>query len=240
MGISLIIDNREKIKEAALGLENSSVAALELGDYVFRNGTEDVLVVERKTLADFAASITDGRHREQKSRLLGVYPSSLVVYIVEGDLLNAAKALSYSRVGPDVLVSAMLNTMMRDGIHVIRTAGPEETVYILSCLRKKLEKGHSTKTTHSQDLVASSVRSCKSANMTPEIAFQMMLACVPSVSVTTAERISLSYPTMCEFVDAVRAADAPLGFIQNLKAGKAGSRKISKKAVENILLFLGL
>ena len=243
MPVSVVIDTRETIKEDALRLENSSVAALELGDYVFRDGGEDVLVVERKTLADFAASITDGRHREQKSRLLGVYPSSLVVYVIEGDIMNTTKALAYSRIGPDVLMSAMLNTMMRDGIHVIRTSGPKETVYVLGCIQKKLASGHSAKTSHTQDLVSASVKSCKQANVTPEVSLQMMLTCIPSVSITTASSLCERFSSMKALVDALVAVPAAeqIEFIKELRMStKPGARRISKKAAENIVLFLGL
>ena len=241
--VKLIVDNRESIKEDVLKLEGTHLESLELGDYVFRVEGEVALVVERKTLADFAASITDGRHREQKSRLLGVYPKGVIVYLIEGDIMRADKALRHSRINVDTLMSAMLNTMLRDSIQVIRTSGPEETVYVLSCMREKLTKGYTASSTHSESLVSAAVKSCKRDNVTPKVALQMMLSCVPGVSVSTAGRISERFTDMRNLVDTLAAMDAQpqIDFIKDIRVGsEAKSRKISKKAAENVVVFLGL
>jgi ERCC4-type nuclease len=42
------------------------VRALEVGDFLIYDGDELLLLVERKTVADLCASITDGRFRQQK------------------------------------------------------------------------------------------------------------------------------------------------------------------------------
>lgn len=59
-----------------------SVSGLALGDVVMTKTS--TLVIERKTVADLVASIHDGRYREQKQRLLLEYPTSHIVYIIEG------------------------------------------------------------------------------------------------------------------------------------------------------------
>ena len=74
----MIIDNREKdliklLIEKKIEIECQN---LELGDIVFTNnesklnGNEELIMIERKTVDDLMASIKDGRHREQKIRLL--------------------------------------------------------------------------------------------------------------------------------------------------------------------------
>lgn len=241
--VQLVVDNRESIKDDVLKLGNAVLESLELGDYIFKVEDQVRLVVERKTLSDFAASITDGRHREQKSRLLGVYPKSAVVYLIEGDIMNADLVLRHSRVKADTLVSAMLNTMLRDSVQVIRTGGPEETIYILSCICDKLKKGYSSTSTHSESLVTSAVKSCKQDNITPKVALQMMLSCVPGVSVSTAGRISSRFTNMNDLVETLTAMDTAqkIEFIKNIRVGAEDtSRKISKKAAENLVFFLGL
>ena len=67
MDIELILDNREhKLIEL---LPNDTVAPLDIGDIQFRRGEETILIIERKSVTDLAASICDGRSREQKARL---------------------------------------------------------------------------------------------------------------------------------------------------------------------------
>lgn len=242
--VELVVDNRESIKTAvADSVPSSRVAPLELGDYVFNVDGVASLVIERKTLADYAASITDGRHREQKSRLLGTYPKQNVIYLIEGDLTKASKALHHQRVKADTLVSSMFNTMLRDGIHVIHTTSEHETVYILTCLFNKLTKNGlgfitNAKPTHEDNLVAS-VRSCKRDNMTPVVALKMMLSCIPSVSAVTAARITTRFETMKALVSSLQplSKDDQIELIKNIKTEKG--RKLSKAAAENVILFLG-
>ena len=59
--------------QARLGAEQVVRERLDVGDVVLK--TDDggtALVVERKTWADLASSLTDGRYAEQKARLLAV------------------------------------------------------------------------------------------------------------------------------------------------------------------------
>ena len=72
--IELLIDNREtKIKEHFKNKDYVTIENLELGDIIFKYNNEIVLIIERKTLSDLAASIKDGRYNEQKKRLLSNY-----------------------------------------------------------------------------------------------------------------------------------------------------------------------
>ena len=63
--------------------------SLPVGDVIISSTDETVRIVfERKTLLDLAASIRDGRYKEQSHRLQaipGVHCHN-VVYIIEGDL----------------------------------------------------------------------------------------------------------------------------------------------------------
>ena len=66
--MELIIDNRENIKEMFTKNDNVSFTNLEIGDYIIKYKSSDVLVIERKTIDDYCASIKDGRNREQKKK----------------------------------------------------------------------------------------------------------------------------------------------------------------------------
>ena len=86
--ISITVDVRERELIRILG-NDANVKALDMGDVLVRSGWE--WVFERKTLDDLAASIKDGRYREQKSRLLAHYPPHRITYILEG-----APSVSYT------------------------------------------------------------------------------------------------------------------------------------------------
>lgn len=68
---------------------------LPLGDIILHDPAQekDIVLFERKTLADLAASIRDGRYKEQSFRLIESATTSgfnthHIVYIIEGDLLE--------------------------------------------------------------------------------------------------------------------------------------------------------
>lgn len=92
--MELIIDSREnKILENLEAnpqlFSSYKKEYLDLGDFVLSDGNGHTLFFERKTWADLAGSLKDGRYREQRSRLLQQRESSAaetskVCYIIEG------------------------------------------------------------------------------------------------------------------------------------------------------------
>ncbi len=83
--------------------------ALPVGDIILSSadGETDYIVFERKSLADLAASIRDGRYKEQSLRLQA-FPNvhcHNVVYIIEGDFARYNER--FSKIGKGALQSAM-------------------------------------------------------------------------------------------------------------------------------------
>jgi ERCC4-type nuclease len=72
-GKTLILDNREHELHLKVSIPHDFVP-LHVGDIHICARTEGtvkpVLVLERKTFADFQSSVMDGRYREQRGRLL--------------------------------------------------------------------------------------------------------------------------------------------------------------------------
>ncbi len=124
------VDDREHALIERLRAEKVTfeVRHLPLGDIMIENNGVTALV-ERKRTDDFAASITDGRWREQKARL--VESGCVIIYIIEGSLHGQSKPAT-------TLSSAMWNTMLRDNISVLQTRGVEDTSFHLQVLAKKI------------------------------------------------------------------------------------------------------
>ena len=160
--MELVIDNRENIKTDFNNQDTLKYDNLEVGDYLIKYKDKDVLVIERKTINDYCASIKDGRHREQKKRLLVKYSKNQIIYLVEGDLDFIES--KYNRVNSDTLTSSILNTMMRDGIHVFHTKDSKETIFFIESICKKISKQGITfldsKTTHHDDLFNNLSKTC--------------------------------------------------------------------------------
>lgn len=86
--VRLILDNREHALIAELTRVGTAfqTAVLDIGDILIQTEEgEPLLVAERKTHADFASSVMDGRYREQRTRLMATRGQGVaVLYILEG------------------------------------------------------------------------------------------------------------------------------------------------------------
>lgn len=176
----MIVDDREHdlITRLKAAKATFAVERLPLGDILYRhNGT--TCIVERKRTDDFAASITDGRWREQKARLKA--SGAMVVYLIEGSLYRQAKPA-------DTLSSAIWNTMLRDNMWVLQTRGLEDTVLHLLSLQNKVGRTIQGGTGVRSLL---SKRKRKADNV-----FLLMLMSVPKVSERVATALVAEWPTL--------------------------------------------
>jgi crossover junction endonuclease MUS81 len=143
----LKIDTREtELKNKCIDIINSNikfkdiqinVEPLPLGDVIINDGNSDCMIIERKTLADLASSIKDGRYEEQSYRLNGNHTHNHnIVYIIEGDLyrFNAFK----ERMDKQTLYSSIVSINYFKGFSVIRTNNIEETAHIICTMLYKI------------------------------------------------------------------------------------------------------
>ena len=99
---------------------------LPLGDIIIcdDNGVERV-IIERKSLADLASSICDGRYKEQSFRLNQCSTHNHnIYYLVEGQLKYYK---SYSRIDKRALLSSMVSISYFKGFSVHRTNDMQES-----------------------------------------------------------------------------------------------------------------
>lgn len=201
MSIELIVDTREQELISKLSpIVDIKVEQLEVGDIVFRQDGEVLLVIERKTVNDLKASICDGRGREQKIRLLGTTPRHRIMYLIEGSL-NKKLDDKISGLPVDTLVGSLVNTQLRDGIHVYKTFTIDESVNFLYKLLDKLQKDGDKYFRDdgkgiSNSEYSSSLKRSKKANMTPTVWFISQLCLIPQVTEKVAEEIVSLYPTV--------------------------------------------
>ena len=200
MSIELIIDTREHELISKLScIVKIKVEQLDIGDIVFRQGDKVVFVIERKTVNDLKASICDGRGREQKARLLGTTPRQRIMYLIEGSL-NKSLDDKISGLPVDTLIGSLVNTQLRDGIHVYKTVSIDESVNFLYKLLDKLQKDGDKYFNEEKNITnseySSSLKKSKKANMTPSVWFINQLCLIPQVTEKVAEEIVKIYPTV--------------------------------------------
>jgi ERCC4-type nuclease len=215
--MEIVIDHREtKLKQCLEDL-NPTLVNLSYGDVIFKYKAEEILVIERKTLKDLEASITDGRYRNQKKKLCESCPHHKIYYIIED-------WTGYAHTSP-MIAGAVLNTMLRDNIKVFTTKSLEDTCSLLREIHARVLKNpgiymEDVPATMKEDVI-------KVKNLTPYLA---MLCQIPGVNVKTAEVIAAEYSTFSELYKALQEHGAKA--FKDLMLSK---RKISATVIANVI-----
>lgn len=116
-------------------------ARLVIGDATLRsdhdddtNSNSDIILFERKTLTDLAASIRDGRYKEQSFRMNQYceLANHNIIYIIEGDMAKYAdKTPGSNPISKKALYSAMFSMLYLKGFSVFRTSNVRETADLI-------------------------------------------------------------------------------------------------------------
>jgi ERCC4-type nuclease len=139
--VDLLVDSREAAVCAALDdLTPYRRLQLVTSDFSLSVCGKLRAVYERKTLADLAASIKDGRMGnnaklvEARERNGG---SVLIVYIIEGSA-NTNPASKIGGIAFGTMLSVLDGLMLRYGAHIVWTRGAEDTAKYLARVRAKM------------------------------------------------------------------------------------------------------
>ena len=193
---------------------------LPLGDVILHDPSQgqqkDIVIFERKTLADLAASIRDGRYKEQSFRLIETaaatgFHTHNIVYIIEGDLARYDER--HTQITKTALQSAMVSLMYYKGFSVVRTMNVGETADFILHFADKVAKESTaglvpaydgdtaTATPIAQAYSEVSAKKEKRDYITRENIGEIMLAQVPGVSAKMAAAILAKYGgSMYEFL----------------------------------------
>lgn len=240
--LKLLIDSREnKIKNyfnSNLDKEtlNYEIVMCELGDFIFKINDDVILIIERKTISDLESSIKDGRHKEQKTRLLANYPNTKIVYIIENEIKNLN---TYQE---NIIYGAIINTQFRDKIQLYRTANINETINYLLHLYKKINKNPeffscSNPTTQ---LVPyeSTIKLKKKDNLTPNICQVLQLAQIPGISVNISKIILNQYGSLKTLIIEFGNNNEYMLADIEIETSTGKKRKIGKVTSSKIYQFL--
>jgi DNA excision repair protein ERCC-4 len=123
----IVIDDRERSSGVAEALShrpgvNITTRRLSLGDYEI----DDTLIVERKTLADFAASVPDGRLFRQVGRLARNQEARTCL-ILEG----TPKRYPRLAIPKPAFQGALITVTLVFGVPVLRSVDPQETADLI-------------------------------------------------------------------------------------------------------------
>lgn len=266
------IDNREDIKifntcNSILDPTKHKIIQenLPLGDIIiYDNNNEEHVIIERKTVKDLAASIKDGRYKEQSFRLDGcTQHNHNIYYLIEGNI-DGFKHYTDQRINQNVLWSAIISLNYFKGFSVIKTQSLKESCDFIVCLCNKLEKENDKNPYYSnihQELIDNNIekenvelnsesnigyvdviKRSKKDNINESNILQIMLCTIPNISNASAKAICEVYPNMKNLVfDLEKEGISCLDKIMIKTIGKDNQtkmRKLSKTCKENIKNFI--
>ena len=222
------MDTRET--DLARLLPTAVIKQLVLGDIVLEtdDGAE-FAIIERKTVADLAASIKDGRYREQSARLKACsLANHNILYLIEGTLRGAKLPMPC-----ETLMATMVSLLFGKGFSVVRTESVEPTAQFVEVMCKKLDKEDAYRTEKQVEPVYEA-KVHKMDKITPDNIQSLMLSQIPYVSMATAEAVLSQFETVPRLTAALQKDPDCLADVKFL----GNKRRISSKSVESIQKFL--
>lgn len=204
----ITIDDREvhQGKTASLTAEFDrleipyTLERLKCGDILIENTlTNDICVIERKEVSDYAKSVIDGRLNQEIMRMNEHYSKSFLIiegafkdYYKKQAKLKRAKFINNMFMFSNAhKIGSMVSISVRTNTKILMTDNKEETVQMINTIAGKFTDGK-----------------CFSApifrtHKTEERVYENLLLSFPTISHAKAERIMAQYPTWATFSAAV-------------------------------------
>jgi ERCC4-type nuclease len=217
--IQIHIDSREK-KLMSFDIKKATYSNLLIGDIqiIKRFGpkndeTENLVVIERKTVDDLKSSLCDGRFSEQKARILASNFKKKCYIIEKGnhvveDFENTLKQI-------------IIRLQLKYNISVFLSDSIEDTVFYIHKIQEKLEKDDSFFDTCNNPY-EDTVKLCKKENLTVSTCFILQIAQIPSISTKMARVIASHYRNWVELNNGL---EDKITFIENTKEVKLGPKR---------------
>jgi len=187
MNINIDCREKELIQFCSLLNTNTDISLnivqLNLGDLIIHN----YVIIERKTLTDLAASIKDGRYREQSFRLQKALEEGFkIIYMIEGNL-----DLYVGSIPKETLVKTFYS-LMNKGFNVFLTKNVKETAYFILQFSEKIKNTEKKDLGNYED-IEGVVHKQKNTNLTRDNISIFMLSQLPGISNVTASIIMDKY-----------------------------------------------
>lgn len=228
--IMICLDTREGELIQLLG---GTVKQLPVGDIWIGDITEEEfttgLIIERKSMRDFEASILDGRYREQRGRILAFCQEHIAknnsiqpMYIIEGSFSSATGRLQKS-----ALMKFMNRLVLRYQIPVMQTASVEETAeLVIALVEQWKEDPTALQRTTELVKVADGLHVQKKVNSLEQFGIMCIAQC-PGVSVKMAEALIGAFGSLKGIMNAT-VKEIEMVKVGNRKVGPVVSKRLSE------------
>ncbi len=220
---------------------------LECGDFIIEYNDKIIVAFERKSWKDLLASIKDGRYRLQKDKMLSCIGREKIKYILEGASDWTGKGSGvYLDTDKKSVISSVINTQIRDGIHVMNTNGLDDTCeYLIQVLTrvskeptkyvKEIIEGQPVNVATKEDYIT------KHKINSAQDLFLYQMTQVPGISAKTAMAFVKEFDTMKGFYKEMNSVpeEDMLTRLKNIVIEDNGKkRRINSKVAENIAKYM--
>lgn len=211
---------------------------LDIGDYVFFDeiNAKELLIIERKSLADLEASIKDGRYSEQSFRLNETtLHNHNIIYLLEGAIIK------YNPKFRNTLYSSLFSLNYYKGFSVINVLNQTETGDILLAFASKLLRenkpgfysdlsNNENNNENNNISYISTLKTSKKSHINSDNIFQLMLMQIPGISNVSALALANEFKNMENLLNALKSAN--IEKLENIKL--ASGRKLNKKIITSL------
>jgi len=232
------IDCREKELMQFCSLLNKNndislnVIQLHLGDLIINNK----VIIERKTLADLAASIKDGRYREQSFRLQkSIEEGYKVIYMIEGNMDLYIGSL------PKDTLTRTFYSLMNKGFNVFLTKNVKETAYFILQFAEKIKSNLPTTdistdncTEINYENIEGVIHKQKNTNLTRDNISIFMLSQLPGISSITATIIMDKYKHISNLIKDLSSDPECLEKFEYINPKNNKPKKLNKNIIKCI------
>jgi len=211
---------------------------LDIGDYIFYDevNSKELLIIERKSLADLEASIKDGRYSEQSFRLNETtLHNHNIIYLLEGAIIK------YNPKFRTTLYSCLFSLNYYKGFSVINVLNQTETGDILLAFASKLLRenkpgfyndlsNNESNNENNNTNYISTLKTSKKSHINSSNIFQLMLMQIPGISNVSALALANEFTNMENLLNALKGNN--IETFENIKL--ASGRKLSKKIITSL------
>lgn len=231
MVLNIFIDSREhqlynNIIERDLDKYKDNInitkKQLELGDIIIEYN-EIQMIFERKTMNDLLSSITDGRYKEQKMRLLSNYTN--INYLIEGTDIISSNNINKQQ----LLTSVYYHSIYRDNIKIFFNKNINDTITFLLLLSTKIidNPNNFINTTSNNTFIDTcKIKSKKIDNIDKETCYLLQLSQIPGISKEIAKNIRDKYPSMNILLKTLSNSENPNKILEEIS--NIGQKKANK------------
>jgi ERCC4-type nuclease len=230
------IDCREKelIQFCSLLNKNNDISLnviqLHLGDLIINNK----VIIERKTLTDLAASIKDGRYREQSFRLQkSLEEGYKVIYMIEGNMDLYVGTL------PKDTLTRTFYSLMNKGFNVFLTKNVKDSAYFILQFAEKI-KDTTIETTNTitneinYENIEGVIHKQKNTNLTRDNISIFMLSQLPGISSITATIIMDKYKHISNLIKELATDPECLEKFEYINPKNNKPKKLNKNIIKCI------